>query len=74
MESSSSKRSTRRQRLDYKEAVDVSEERFREAGEDRRGGWRASKAKGHRRNRRYQNRLLQGLKDTEHDYDEYDSE
>ena len=35
-----------------------------EAATDRRGGWRATKAKGHRRNRRYEKRLLSGASDS----------
>ena len=53
-------RSTRRQKaLDFEEASDA--ERLKEAGTDRRGGWRASKAKGTRRNRRYEKRLLSSV-------------
>jgi len=58
------RRATRRQRLEPEEASTAVEERFCEAAEDRRGSWRASKAKSKRRNRRYQNRLLQGFTDT----------
>ena len=50
--------------MDAEEAAATAADRFREAGTDRRGGWRASKAKGNRRNRRYENRLLQGVADT----------
>ena len=53
-------RATRRQRLEEAELESV-RERLAEAGVDRRGGWRASKAKGNRRNRRYESRLLQHL-------------
>ena len=59
-----SARATRRQKMDAEEAAATAADRFREAGTDRRGGWRASKAKGNRRNRRYENRLLQGVADT----------
>ena len=53
-------RATRRQKL---EAPDVEEasERLSQAGNDRRDGWRATKAKGQRRNRRYEKRLLKGV-------------
>jgi hypothetical protein len=54
-------RATRRQKLEYDEDTDDLEERFVEATTDRRAGWRANKAKGNRRNRRYANRLLQGF-------------
>ena len=55
-------RATRRQRLEADEVGEASE-RLQEAGRDRRGGWRASKAKGVRRNRRYEKRLLRGVGD-----------
>ena len=69
-------RATRRQRFDYDEAsASLSDlalnERLTEAGKDRRGGWRQTKAKGNRRNRRYQNRLLDGL-DGREDYVDFD--
>ena len=52
-------RSTRRQKAsDIEEAANT--DRLREVGTDRRGGCRASKAKGNRRNRRYEKRLLSG--------------
>mmetsp|Transcript_24425 Transcript_24425/g.72442 ORF Transcript_24425/g.72442 Transcript_24425/m.72442 type:complete len:86 (-) Transcript_24425:72-329(-) len=55
------RRATRRQQIaSVEEAGAVAGERLAEAGSDRRGGWRASKAKGNRRNRRYENRLLRG--------------
>eukprot|EP00472_Partenskyella_glossopodia_P006608 CAMPEP_0197532282 /NCGR_PEP_ID=MMETSP1318-20131121/39124_1 /TAXON_ID=552666 /ORGANISM="Partenskyella glossopodia, Strain RCC365" /LENGTH=185 /DNA_ID=CAMNT_0043088795 /DNA_START=304 /DNA_END=861 /DNA_ORIENTATION=- len=54
------KRATRKQKLKGSE-VDDTFDRMQSAGDDRRSGWRASKAKGNRRNRRYENRLLQGL-------------
>ena len=55
------RRATRRQQFaSVEEAGAVAGERLAEAGSDRRGGWRASKAKGNRRNRRYENRLLRG--------------
>ena len=54
-------RATRRQRMGAEEAAAIGDERLRAAGTDRRGGWRASKAKGNRRNRRYENRLLSGV-------------
>ena len=50
------------QRLEADEVGEASE-RLQEAGRDRRGGWRASKAKGVRRNRRYEKRLLRGVGD-----------
>ena len=55
-------RATRRQKVsDLHEAAESAmPERFAEAATDRRGGWRASKAKGTRRNRRYEKRLLSG--------------
>jgi hypothetical protein len=37
------------------------QESYAEAGTDRRGSWRASKAKGTRRNRRYEKRLLRNV-------------
>ena len=43
------------------EAAETLPERQAEAATDRRGGWRASKAKGTRRNRRYEKRLLAGV-------------
>ena len=43
----------------FDEAADVAP-RLAEAGTDRRGGWRATKAKANRRNRRYEKRLLSG--------------
>ena len=52
-------RSTRRQTLGDGE-LDEASERLVQAGSDRRGDWRASKAKGVRRNRRYEKRLLRG--------------
>ena len=53
-------RTTRRQKArSIEEAADA--ERLQEAGTDRRGGWRASKAKATRRNRRYENRLLSSV-------------
>ena len=52
-------RATRRQTLGDGE-LDEASERLAQAGSDRRGGWRASKAKGVRRNRRYEKRLLRG--------------
>ena len=51
-------RATRRQKLELAAEVEGIAERLEEAGNDRRGGWRASKAKGNRRNRRYEKRLL----------------
>ncbi len=51
-------RATRRQTLSAKEIDDVPE-RYVEAAADRRSSWRANKAKGNRRNRRYEKRLLQ---------------
>ena len=54
------KRATRRQRLEAQE-LEVVRERLTEAGIDRREGWRASKAKSHRRSRRYENRLLRDV-------------
>ena len=53
-------RATRRQRLEEADLESV-RERLAEAGVDRRGGWRATKAKAHRRNRRYESRLLQSF-------------
>ena len=53
-------RATRRQRLEEAD-LEAVRERLAEAGVDRRGGWRATKAKGNRRNRRYESRLLQTL-------------
>ena len=61
-------RPTRRQRLEADEVGEASE-RLQEAGRDRRGGWRASKAKGVRRNRRYEKRLLRGVGDDLSDAD-----
>ena len=52
-------RATRRQKMRFDEAADVAP-RLAEAGTDRRGGWRATKAKANRRNRRYEKRLLSG--------------
>ena len=54
------RRATRKQRLEQVE-IDSLRERLAEASIDRRGGWRATKAKGNRRNRRYESRLLQNL-------------
>ena len=54
------RRATRKQRLEQVE-IDSLRERLTEASIDRRGGWRATKAKGNRRNRRYESRLLQNL-------------
>ena len=50
-------------------AATAAADRWREAATDRRGGWRASKAKGNRRNRRYENRLLQGVAESWEEYD-----
>ena len=54
------RRATRKQRLEQVE-IDSVRECLAEASVDRRGGWRATKAKGNRRNRRYESRLLQNL-------------
>eukprot|EP00964_Phaeocystis_antarctica_P084675 scaffold53376_cov57-Phaeocystis_antarctica.AAC.1 len=62
-------RSTRRQTLGDGE-LDEASERLAQAGSDRRGGWRASKAKGVRRNRRYEKRLLRGAGEGALDDDE----
>ena len=57
-------RATRRQKLSSSSLSDIDTvvpDALQQAATDRRGGWRASKAKGHRRNRRYEKRLLQDL-------------
>jgi hypothetical protein len=63
------RRSTRRQSLGAEEVGDVNE-RIEEVGTDPRRRWRATKAKGNRRNRRYENRLLQGMASQFEDNDE----
>ena len=57
-----------RSRATWRQCLEVGEaaipellDRIREVGEDRRSGWRANKAKGNRRSRRYENRLLNGI-------------
>lgn len=54
-------RATRRQKFDGLKDSGTLEESLEEAVTDRRAGWRANKAKGKRRNRRYEKRLLQGF-------------
>ncbi len=57
-------RVTRRQRASSLQDEDLVDH-VEAVGIDRRAGWRASKAKASRRNRRYQKRLLAGLQDDE---------
>ena len=66
-------RATRRQKISsLDETRGMMPERLAEAGTDRRGGWRESKAKGNRRNRRYEKRLLSGVAGAALDLDEDD--
>eukprot|EP00466_Bigelowiella_natans_P017787 jgi/Bigna1/88260/estExt_fgenesh1_pg.C_300007 len=53
-------RATRKQRMGVDD-LENTHDLLEKAGTDRRSGWRASKAKGNRRNRRYENRMLKGL-------------
>lgn len=63
-------RATRRQQAQsLEEASDA--DRLKEAATDRRAGWHASKAKGNRRNRRYEKRLLSSVADIDLEEDEW---
>ena len=56
-------RATRRQKSDAWD-IDALQDNYAEAGTDHRDGWRATKAKGTRRNRRYEKRLLRNVGNT----------
>eukprot|EP00471_Norrisiella_sphaerica_P007286 CAMPEP_0184482166 /NCGR_PEP_ID=MMETSP0113_2-20130426/3747_1 /TAXON_ID=91329 /ORGANISM="Norrisiella sphaerica, Strain BC52" /LENGTH=157 /DNA_ID=CAMNT_0026861755 /DNA_START=368 /DNA_END=841 /DNA_ORIENTATION=- len=61
--SSGRKRATRMQKI-YSDDYHEVNERLESARNDRRAGWRATKSKGNRRNRRYENRIVKGVSET----------